>query len=200
MRAQQRAGRRSAQTLQDRQEFVNSDEHLPDGATSEPAWASAERVDLPGPRFKRLFVGISTVDVPGPDVCLALLRAVPHRHLVGQLIDLGENPFMSPWAGFAQRHGLGLTAYVPNPNDSALALSELELHLAAARGLRDPKVDAVLLLGLASPPAPIAKLIRASGRALILGVRSEFVDRALRVADAVVDLDAVEVALAEGPA
>lgn len=192
MRAQQLADRRSAQTLQDRQEFVKSDGRLPDDATSEPAWASAERVDLPSPRFKRLFVGISTVDVPGPDVCLALLRAIPHRHLVGQVIDLDENPLMSPWAGFAQRHGLGLTAYVPNPDDSGVALSELELHLAVARGLRDPKVDAALLLGISSPPTPIAKLVHASGRTLILGVRSEFVGRALRVADLVVDLDAVE--------
>lgn len=152
---------------------------------------------VPFPKFVRLLVAISTVRAPSPEICLTLLRAVPHRHLVGQLIDIGENLLVSPWAGFAQRHGLGLTAYVPNPDESALGLSELELHLAVARGLRDRKVEAVCLLGLASSPAPIARLVHASGRALILGVRSEFVDRALRVADAVIDLDEVEAALAE---
>lgn len=196
MRAQQHAGRRSAQTLQDRQEVVNGDGQLPDDSASEPDWAPGV-VDLHRPRFKRLFVAISTVGAPPPGVCLSLLRAVPHRHLVGQLIDIGENPLLSPWAGFAQRHGLGLTTYAPSPDESALELSEQELVLATVRGLRDPKVDAVCLLGLASCPGPIARLVHASGRPIILGVRSEFVDRALRVADVVVDLDAVEAALAE---
>lgn len=204
MRAQQRADRRrSAQTLRDRRKFVNICNILGvQEALQAEQGLSVPSADVmaPNARFKRLFAAISTLGVPSPVTCNTLLRAIPHHGLVGRVIDIGEKPPLSPWTGFAQRHGLGLTAYVPDHNESALELSDQELLLGTARGLRDPKIDAVCLVGLASSPAPIARIVHASGRALILGVRSKFVERALQVADAVVDLDAVTATRSEDAA
>ncbi len=195
MRAQQRAGRRSTQTLLDRRELVKHISHLytngtlPGGPDSS---ASGDTFVPANTRFNRLLVGISAFGATTPDACFIALRAIPRRHMVGLLVDIGENPLLSPWAGFTQRHGLDLTTYVPSPDESAFELSEHELLLGTARGLRDPKVDAVCLIGIASELGPVARLVQASGRRLILGVRSNFVDRALRVADVVIDLDAIE--------
>lgn len=75
MRAQQHAGRRSAQTLQDRQECVNSNGQLPGDGAFEPDWAPADNVDLHRPRFKRLFVAISTVGAPRDRSALVEPRA-----------------------------------------------------------------------------------------------------------------------------
>ena len=141
------------------------------------------------PPINRLLVGISAGAVPDTLVCTAILRELPHRLAVGLVVDVRLSPLSSPWADFARRHGLDLRTYAPAGDECCSQLNDTEILLGISRRLADPKVDGVLIVGLSVATGPIARIVHDSGRPLVLGVRTPLVERALRVADAVVDID-----------
>jgi hypothetical protein len=138
---------------------------------------------------KRLLVGIAASGVQDPVLCAAIVRSVPHRQLVGVVCNIGKARPAMGWIAVAQHAGLSYRAYVADPDSDAPDVEAAELQLCVARRLRDPKVDAVMLVGLVAAPGPIARAVHDSGRPLVLAVRADLAERARRCADAVIVLE-----------
>ena len=144
------------------------------------------------PFAKHLLVAVATDGIPNNVDLDVLVKSVPHRRRSGVICD--ARPFFlmghSPWFAIAHQLGLELRVHAPEPDETVAELNATTLVLALVKAMRQRRIDGALVLGYAVP-TPLARAIRESGRHVTLGVRSPHVARALRIADAVVDLDAL---------
>lgn len=144
------------------------------------------------PVSDHLLVGVAADGLPDGLDLRALIDLVPHRRRVGVICD--ARPYFllasSRMIPCAWNLDFAVRTYAPGVDEDVAQLNALELQLALLRRLSNRRIDTVLVVGLTMSPTPIVREIHNAGRKAILAVRTPFVARALRVADAVVDLDA----------
>jgi hypothetical protein len=179
MRAQRRAGRRSAQTLAENHVIVNS-------------WRSRLGKAL-SDRYDRLLVLIDPHGTPLNLDHEAVLRQLPHRKRVG--FAVGARPagaLRSPdWSAKIRDLDLDVVEFAAAGGlAQARMASCLEFHLRTMRSLyRDRKIDGVLIVCPTFSLQPLAHAIHDTGRTLVVADLEEYLGQSASVADSVFAID-----------